>query len=290
MKNKNKIAQIIESVSDELKIKLLSIKFPSENDTKALFTPNLENIGFNIKDNTVTVNLKNTSFIEQFNEWTDRFIEKISSDDTSEILIDKFNREIKAIVLLGKKEKNLSMIAARGLYGELLVLKSHLEDKKISQDKILEGWHRPAPANHDFDYEDHTIEVKTVSRTKTTTQITSEDQLTAVDGKHHKLKLFRIESVSKSQTDSLGNLYDEIKSILDSGLKLNFELKCAEDVKSSYLGPECDPLKYKFTVIDEFLYDIDQISFPRIKKENLDQGISKVSYDLDISAIENFKI
>ena len=95
MKNKNKIAQIIESVSDELKIKLLSIKFPSENDTKALFTPNLENIGFNIKDNTVTVNLKNTSFIEQFNEWTDRFIEKISSDDTSEILIDKFKKWIR---------------------------------------------------------------------------------------------------------------------------------------------------------------------------------------------------
>ena len=50
------------------------------------------------------------------------------------------------------------------------------------------------------------------------------------------------------------------------------------------------PLDYKFTIIEDFLYVVDQNGFPRIRKDNLDLGISKVSYNLDISAIDNFKI
>lgn len=288
--SKKSIARIIDITSDEIRTKILEIKFPSENDISSLYTPKLMYISFVSVGNIITVHLKDPIFREQFNDWTDRFIEKINSNDTSETLIEKFNNEIKAIVKLGQKEKKLSMVSARGLFGELLVLKSKLDEKKIPQNEILEGWHRPAPANHDFDYEDYTIEVKTVSRSNTTTQITSEDQLTALEGKDHKLKLFRIENINKSQTDSLGNLYDEIRTMLKPRLINIFDLKCAEDIKSSYFGPEVMPLDYKFTVIEEFLYDIDQINFPRIKKENLDQGISKVSYNLDISAIEDFKI
>jgi hypothetical protein len=50
------------------------------------------------------------------------------------------------------------------------------------------------------------------------------------------------------------------------------------------------PLNYKFTIIEDFLYNVDQYAFPRIRKDNLDPGISKVSYNLDISSIDNFKI
>ena len=290
MDEKNKIARIIESESDGIKTKILEIEFPCENDIKALFTPKLENIGFIPVDRIITVNLKNPTFREQFNDWTERFLEKINSNDSSEILIEKFNNEIKAIVLLGQKEKKLSMTSARGLYGELLVLKSHLDDEKYSQDQILEGWHRPAPANHDFDYKDYTLEVKTVSRSNTTFKVTSEDQLTAMEEKSLNLQLYRIENVNKSQIDSLGLLYVEIIEKLQSGLVNVFQIKCAEDAFCEYLGPIHMPLDYKFTIIEDLLYNVDQINFPRIRKDNLDLGISKVSYNLDISSINNFKI
>ena len=268
----------------------MEIQFPREINIKALFTPKLENIGLILVDHTVTVNLKNPTFREQFNEWIERFFKKINSGDNNEILIEKFNKEIKAIVLLGQKEKKLSMPAARGLYGELLLLNSYLDDAKYSQEKILEGWHRPAPANHDFDYEDFTLEVKTVSRSNTTFKITSEDQLTAVENKPLHLKLYRIETVNKSPIDSLGSLYINIKEKLQSGLANIFEMKCGEDSFGEYLGPDYMPLDYKFTIIEEFLYGVDQNDFPRIRKTILDNGISKVSYNLDISSIENFKI
>jgi hypothetical protein len=290
MEEKNNIARIIESESNEIETKMFWLQFPTKNDLKALFIPKLENIGFILIDNTVTVNLKNPTFREFFNDWTERFLEKIDRNDSSEILIEKFNNEIKAIVLLGQKEKKLSMASARGLYGELLVLKSHLDEKIYSQDKILEGWHRPAPANHDFDYQDYTLEVKTVSRGNTTVKITSEDQLTAIEEKELKLKLYRIENVNKSKIDSLGMIFEEIKTLLQPGLVNVFEIKCAEDAFCEYLGPEHMPLDYKFMIIEEFLYNVDQINFPRIKKDMIDIGISKVSYNLDISAIEKFKI
>ena len=289
MTKKNNTGRIIESESDGIKTKILEIKFPSENDLKALFTPKLENIGFVKINKIITVNLKNPTFREQFNDWVERFLEKIKSNDSSDILIEKFNNEIKAIVMLGQKEKKLSMTSARGLYGELLVLKSHLDEKKYSQDQILEGWHRPAPANHDFDYKDYTIEVKTVSRSNTTFNITSEDQLTATGGKPLNLKLYRIENINKSQIDSLGLLYFEIIEKLQPNLVNIFQIKCAEDAFCEYLGPEHMPLEYKFTIIEDFLYNVDQNDFPRIRKDNLDIGISKVSYNLDISSIDNFK-
>ena len=286
----NKIARIIESELDEIKTKILEIEFPSENDIKALFTPKLENIGFISVDKMITVNLKNPTFREYFNDWTEIFLEKIDSKDTSEILIEKFNNQIKSIVLIGQKEKKLSMTSARGLYGELLVLKAHIDDNKYSQDKILEGWHRPAPTNHDFDYKDYTLEVKTVSRSNTTFKVTSEDQLTAMEEKPLKLQLYRIENVNKSKKDSLGLLYNEIIEKLQPSLVNVFEIKCAEDAFCEYLGPKHMPLDHKFTIIEDFLYAVDQNAFPRIRKDILDLGITKVSYNLDISSIDNFKI
>ena len=97
MDEQNKIARIIESESDGIKTKILEIEFPYENDIKALFTPKLENIGFIAVDKIITVNLKNPTFREQFNDWTERFLEKINSNDSSEILIEKFNNEINII-------------------------------------------------------------------------------------------------------------------------------------------------------------------------------------------------
>ena len=103
MKDINDIARLIESSSHEIETKMLKINFPNLNDLKALFTPELVNIGFILIDNTVTVHLKNPDFRDFFNDWTKTFLDKIDVNDSSEILIEKFNKEIKAIVLLGQK-------------------------------------------------------------------------------------------------------------------------------------------------------------------------------------------
>jgi hypothetical protein len=285
----NSRVRIIEGSANQVETKILSIQFNSAGDLKALFTPHLENIGFVLIENAIEVSLRNPSYREFFNDWVVRFSEKIK-ECSNDIIIEKFNREIKAIIQFGQKEKKLSMNSARGLYGEFLVLKSYLDNKIYPQYEILNGWHRPAPANHDFDYTDFSLEVKTVSRDSTTIKITSEHQLMSIEEKPIKLQLFRIENINKSNEDSLGILYNEIRAVLESRLVNTFEIKCAEDAFCEYLGPDYTALDYRFTVMEDFLYDVDQQTFPRIRKEKIDSGISNISFNIDISAIVDFKI
>ena len=55
MEDKNDIVRIIESESNEIETKMLWFQFPTENDLKALFLPKLENIGFILVGNTITL-------------------------------------------------------------------------------------------------------------------------------------------------------------------------------------------------------------------------------------------
>ena len=96
-------AKIDINVNEDVETKVLSIKFPRQDDLKFLFVPKLENIGFIMIETTVSINLKNPVFRVFFNEWVEGFLDKINIDDSSEILIEKFNKEIRAIVLFGKK-------------------------------------------------------------------------------------------------------------------------------------------------------------------------------------------
>ena len=50
------------------------------------------------------------------------------------------------------------------------------------------------------------------------------------------------------------------------------------------------PLDYKFIIIDKSFYEVDQIKFPRIRRELLENGLTKVSYNLDLSSINDFRI
>lgn len=284
------LVRVIEESINDSETKILWISFDLSIDMKTLFTPRLENISFIKVDNTITVNLKNPDFREVFNDWVERFSLKINVEDDGELIVEKFNNDIKALILIGKKENKLSWESARGLYGEFLVIKKYLIENKFPQINIIEGWHRPAPANHDFDYEEFSLEVKTVSRDSTTVKITSQFQLDSIENKPLLLNCFRIEKIEKSNVDSLGDLFNQIKNILTPTVFNLFEIKCVEDTFCEYLGPESTPLDYKFTLLEDNLYIVDQSLFPRVKKQDLNPAISKFSYSIDISSFESFKI
>ena len=187
------------------------------------------------------------------------------------------------------KVKKLNHAKARGFYGELLELKKQFNENE-NQNEVLNGWHRPAPANHDFDYENHSLEIKTIGRTSSTIKISSEYQLTSFNNKQLILKISKIDLIEKSLDDSIGKLYTEIKNSFEGALSVLFEIKCAEDTFCKYLGPELMPLDYKLTEIDHSYYNVDQEKLPRISSNSLESGISNVKYELDLSAIEDFKI
>lgn len=224
-----------------------------------------------------------------FNNFIDGFEKTIKNSDIGNEVVDKINKALRDLIKMAEKEMDLSITGCMGLFGELLQLKELL----VSDDdhkSIVSGWNRPAPANHDFDYDTEAIEIKTVSKDKTTVKITSAFQLEAPENKDLFLKIYRIEAIDGSTTDSLGNLYVEVKALINTDtIKEEFILKCIND-KLKYGGPRVITLPYKFIQIEEMKYLVDQETFPRINRHAIPGSISNVSYRIDLSAIEGFKM
>lgn len=224
-----------------------------------------------------------------FNNFIDGVEKSINTSDNGSKVVDKINRALSDLIKMAEKEIELPLSSSMGLYGELLELKQFLQNDH-DHSKILSGWNRPAPANHDFDYPSEAIEIKTISKDKTAVRITSAFQLEAPDQKPLYLKIYRIESIRQSTVDSLGDLYSEILRLLSSEtLKDEFILKCIDD-SLNYAGPDIVTLPYRFIIIEEMKYTVDKALFPRIKRNEVPASISNISFSIDLSAIEQFKI
>ena len=256
---------------------------------KILFLPSLQKISFMQVNDQITVQLKDETFNEKFKKWVSDLYENLVESQDIGDLIKRFNKEIKEHILFMSKEKIVSIEKIRGLYGELLELKRVLLTENIDKGIVLDGWHRPAPANHDFDFKNYSLEVKSTGRTSSKVKITSENQLDQVENKNLILKVSKLDAVPKSSEDSLAILYNEIKTVLGSPLNIQFENKCAEDAFFKYLGPEHVTLDYKIWEIDSDFYEVDQDNFPRLSHSSIPNGISCVKYEIDLSSIDSFK-
>lgn len=288
MSKKEKFIRIISSQNNDER-KILILMFTNTEYLNNLFCPSLSNIDFIKNGNQVSVILKNISFLNFFNNWIVDFEQRMPNEIIEKDLVTQFNLEIRSIVLIGQKEKEISVSVAKGLFGELLFIKEQILNN-INHFELINSWQRPAPSNHDFDFENHTVEVKTVSRESNRVTISSVYQLESFEMKKHFLKIFRIETIVKSNVDSIGILYNEIISMLQPELINLFQMKCAQDQFSEYLGPIDTPLSYKFLLYEDNLFDVDQEHFPRIKRMELMYGLTNIKYCVDLSSIEQFKI
>jgi hypothetical protein len=285
----SKFIDLISSETFNRTTKVLVIKEINIELFRLFFIPKLKNINFKYYDLAVIVELKDELYREMFNEWITNLYEKLLLQDTLDAIIFHFNQEIRDFILFTSQEKEVSIEKIRGLYGELLELRRLLKLSNTFQ-AVLEGWHRPSPANHDFDYQTFSIEVKTISRLSTKVKISSEYQLNNLENKKLLLKISKIDSIEQSSEDSLGQLYQEISDLLSgTALLLMFQTKCAEDVYFSYLGPNNMPLNFKLWEIESDFYEVKN-DFPRICISDIKKGISNVKYEIDNSSIEYFKI
>lgn len=270
-------------------MKSIAFRFNDSKYLNLLNLPKLKYLDIIQSFNELSFHLAYEPLRQFFNNFIDGFEKTIKASDTGKEVADKINKALRDLIKMAEKEMDLSLTGCMGLYGELLQLKELLSNDS-DHSKILSGWNRPAPANHDFDYEKEAIEIKTISKDKTTVKITSAFQLEAPSEKLLYLKIYRIEAIDRSDTDSLGDIYTEIRGLINTdSLNEEFVLKCSND-GLRYGGPGVITLPYKFIQIEEMKYLIDQEEFPRINRHALPSSISNVSYGIDLSAIESFKI
>jgi hypothetical protein len=269
---------------------MLSIDFKGNSVSEKLFLPKLKFIKFIKSGDMLFVYLDDLSIQKYFSEWINEFLCSLLKADKTINLIEKFNKSLKVLIRVGEKDLKISLNAAKGLYGELFYLKKCLIEAKYDMDSILDAWHRPSLANHDFVFDKYSIEIKCISKNNTTVKIASEYQLDAIENKDLFLQCYIFDDIIQSSVDSLGNIYNEILILLKTNtLKDIFSLKCTTDI-TGYLGPEYIKLDFNFILIDEMKYKVDQSKFPRIQKNQFSPFINNISYNIDISSIEKFKI
>lgn len=286
----NKFVKLIVNPVNGQDVYQLIIHGLTEEQKEILFLPKLEKIDFLIIDNELIVQLGDQTFESEFANWISNLYEELVVEKKLEDILIAFQKGLKKHMLLFNKKKKPSLEKIRGLFGELLELKRALTVNSTERLDVLNGWHRPAPANHDFDYSNYSLEVKTLGRSKSRVNISSENQLCKYDNKDLYLKISIIDSVNKSSIDSLGELYNEIKGILGLSLGMHFENKCSSDAYFKYFGPEHTPLDYKLFELESSFYEVDQDHFPRLKTESLPNGISNTKYEIDLSSIQKFKV
>lgn len=283
-----KLVELLISESTDLIIKVIVIRGVNQDYKEHIFTPRLQNFKFRFVENQFTIELDNDVIREEFNDWIEKLYNKLEKHNKIEDVIKTLNEEVKKQIFFWSKEKIIGKESAMGFFGELIELKKLLNESD-NKSETLNGWCRPAPAVHDFDYENYSLEVKTIGRTSNSIKISSEDQLTALDSKDLHLKVTEVSFMDRNENDSIGEIYNEIMDILDGTQKIVFEQKCAEDQFCKYPGPEILKLEYKITEINSEYYNVDQTDFPRIKTDELSNGISDIKYRVDVSSFDSFK-
>lgn len=186
--------------------------------------------------------------------------------------------------LAGKKGRLLSAEEVRGLFAELLFLRS-LYKQYVGQREAVDGWQGPIRAHQDFALRDSVVEIKAISaRERSCVRISSEDQLESQAARVY-LQIFRlVELPDSDQSLSLNDLVRQIgKELTDAKtVQLYWERLAAYGY--------AEMLEYdepKFVVGGTRTYRVSE-DFPRLIRSQIPDGVSRVSYDIRLEKIEKF--
>lgn len=219
-----------------------------------------------------------------FYSFCDDVISKTLNSDNEnayQVIVNRYNQWRK---MFFPGSKILSELEVIGLIGELLYLKDYaFKDKGYTNG--LNGWSGPEPTHKDFSFDNDWIEIKTINSAKNSVHISSIEQLDSnTDGK---LVVYQIEKMSPNFNGiKLNSLIVDIFDLLPYDTDKDLFAEKLKQVGYS-ANDMYDQYVYNFIRLDTYLVGND---FPRIKAEELPLGVSKVNYEIQLSAIERFKV
>ncbi len=179
--------------------------------------------------------------------------------------------------------KILSENEVIGLIGELLFLKDYcfpIYGISIG----LNGWSGPEPTHKDFSYKNEWYEIKSINSFKNTVSISSIEQLDSlIEGK---LIVYSFEKMSPSFNGiSLNALVGMVSNMIQYETDKDIFFEKLKQVGYSY-NEVYDNYVYNMVNVDKYVVNAE---FPKIKAEDLPNGIEKVQYEILLSLIEKFK-
>lgn len=188
------------------------------------------------------------------------------------------------IKFFSKTSLPLSENEILGLIGEIYFLQNVMIDK-YGQDVALDSYIGTDRAHKDFEVQDTWYEVKSIHNGVRTVKISSIEQLDSDQSGKLEVLTFDQSTSTYEGNITLNKVIADFRSSLDRKWQLMFDEKMR---KAGYIEDErYDEYNYLFVRIDE--YNVAG-GFPKLSKDELPNGITKASYEIDISAIQGFKV
>lgn len=187
-----------------------------------------------------------------------------------------------------KRDGKLTLEEQMGLYGELFYFRTWLNKFPDAPPTIIDYWKGPLMNRIDYVASKTGVEIKTISpKIRDEIRVSSERQLELTPIiKNLFLYILRVEisdiegeSLFDILTDIINNLSTRAPSTIVSLENLLLELRFIKE----------DYTQNKFTLLEELAYKVDD-NFPKLTSNMLPKGISYVSYSVDLSHCENFKV
>jgi hypothetical protein len=184
-----------------------------------------------------------------------------------------------------KKNDKLGEKEVMGLWGEIFFLKSLVIKDEIDTNEILNAWRGPYDSNRDFEFSTKHIEVKTIKHDADVVDISSEFQLLIENDIEVDLKVLKVRQVDNGF--SLKQIVEETitEILLRNGQIDLFYSALYQKVNLNDLN-EYD--NFCFAINSNRTYDVNNVDFPKITKNDIIDGISKVKYKITLSKIERF--
>ena len=203
-------------------------------------------------------------FVQTFNKWS-AFFEDEDSDRLTENVV-------------------------KGLFGELQVLKDLLDEAEPSKvDSVLDSWKGPYDTGHDFILDNKNVEVKTKDLSKPYISISSEVQLQEEYEKGLELLVVSVER-DLANGLSLKDKFYQVKELAvgmggDTAILIRAIRQKGLTQKNIH---EYDNFRFKLRC--EEIYDCLKEGFPRLIKNNIDESLTNLKYDLNLKGLEDFQL
>jgi uncharacterized protein YbaR (Trm112 family) len=182
----------------------------------------------------------------------------------------------------------LSAEKQRGLYGELVFLRSSLQNT-FDKAEVLQSWRGTESANQDFARNRNAVEIKTSKANNTSLHISNEQQLDFKSWDNLYIGLISVTETTGS-SNSLCGIIEEIKNLLkqDTVLCQEFETKLKQAGVNSDMIEEYNEKGYS---VNKRRYYRIQEGFPLIIKEDLrHDAIYNVKYQIEISNCDSYEV
>jgi hypothetical protein len=188
--------------------------------------------------------------------------------------------------LANARKRLLSVDEIRGLFAELTMIQTFVDEYQLDKEKVVSAWQGPLRKPQDFQFPEVAVEVKAFGSSHgTTVQISSEQQLQAVGTPLYLVAVELFDTSADSSSSSLNRLVRGVEGLLAGNAARTFRDRLAITDYADL--PEYDLMEFAVGRIET--YRVED-GFPAIRSADLPSGISKVRYDLDLNTARAFLV